>query len=62
MPDRSNLNYFTHPAFLSFDSAKGVLTSRGGTRMVGISEDFLRGFVVACEYEAGEATRREGRT
>ncbi len=57
MTDRPNLNYFTHSAFLSFDSAKGVLTSRGGTRMLGVSEDFLRGFVVACEYEAGEATR-----
>lgn len=57
MSDRPNLNYFTNSAFLSFDSAKGVLTNRSGTRMLGVSEDFLRGFVVACEYEAGEATR-----
>ena len=25
--------------------------------LVGVSDDFLRGFVLACEYEAGDATK-----
>lgn len=50
------LNYFTSPAFLKTDLKAGVLRSRGGTRLVGISEDFLRGFVIACEHETGSAT------
>lgn len=50
------INYFTDPAFLSFDNRAGILRSRGGTRMLGVSEDFLRGFVDACEYETGQAT------
>lgn len=56
MSYRPNLNYFTHPAFVALESDTGVLRSRGGTRLLGISEDFLRGFVLACEDEAGSAT------
>lgn len=59
------LNYFSSPAFLRCDLKAGVLRSRSGTRLVGISEDFLRGFVNACEHETGPATalilRRCGR-
>lgn len=59
------LNYFSSPAFLRADLKAGVLRSRFGTRMLGISEDFLRGFVAACEHETGPATalilRRCGR-
>jgi hypothetical protein len=55
MLEKRNLNYFTHPSFLRLDADTGVVRSRGGTRMIGISEDFLRGFVVACEHEAGTA-------
>jgi len=59
------LNYFSSSTFLHTDLKAGVLRSRGGTRLVGISEDFLRGFVLACEHEAGPATvlilRRCGR-
>lgn len=50
------LNYFSSPSYLKSDLRAGVLRSRGGTRLVGISEDFLRGFVVACEHETGPAT------
>lgn len=50
------LNYFTSPNFLRADLQAGVLRSRGGTRLVGLSADFLRGFVRACEHEAGAAT------
>lgn len=57
MTQRPQLGYFTHPSFLAFESSKGVLSSRGGTRLVGVSDDFLRGFVLACEYEAGDATK-----
>lgn len=55
MQGRRNLNYFSSDAFLSLDVGRGILRSRGGTRMLGISEDFLRGFVTACEDEAGSA-------
>lgn len=50
------LNYFTSPNFLCADVQSGVVRSRGGTRLVGLSADFLRGFVSACEHEAGSAT------
>lgn len=50
------LNYFSSPAALRCDLSAGVLTSRGGTRLIGISDDFLRGFVTACEHETGPAT------
>ncbi len=55
MNRRRELNYFSNPAFLQLDVRRGVLRSRGGTRMLGVSEDFLSGFVVACEDEAGSA-------
>lgn len=65
MNARRNLDYFTSPAFLALDARRGVLQSRGGTRMLAVSEDFLRGFVAACEHEAGSAApfilRRCGR-
>ena len=55
MTERSNLNYFTSPNFLKFNVKTGVLRSRGGTRMLAVNEDFLRGFVTACEHETGPA-------
>ncbi|MCA9718979.1 MAG: hypothetical protein KC468_30200 [Myxococcales bacterium] len=53
---RGPLNYFSTPSFLALDNRKGTLRSPGGARMLGVSEDFLRGFVQACEYETGPAT------
>ncbi len=50
------LNYFSSPQYVTSDLKAGVLRSRGGTRLIGVSEDFLRGFVVACEHETGPAT------
>ncbi len=59
------LNYFSSAAFLTTELKAGVLRSPGGARLVGVNEDFLRGFVLACEHEAGPATvlilRRCGR-
>lgn len=55
MKERRDLNYFSSKSFLKLDVRRGVLRSRGGTRMLGISEDFLQGFVTACEDEAGSA-------
>jgi len=55
MTERRELNFFTHPSFLNLDVRAGVLRSRGGTRMLLISDDFLRGFVAACEHETGPA-------
>lgn len=55
MSDQRALNYFRHPDLLRFDVKAGVLRTRGGTRVLAVSEDFLRGFVAACEHEAGPA-------
>lgn len=55
MSDHPQLNYFTHPAYLRLDVKAGVLRSRGGTRMLVVNDDFLHGFVAACEHEAGPA-------
>lgn len=55
MTDRGDLNYFSGPNFIKLDVKTGVLRSRGGTRMLAVSEDFLRGFVTACEHETGPA-------
>ena len=50
------LRYFSSPSFVRTDLSAGTLRSQGGTRLLGISEDFLRGFVMACEHETGPAT------
>jgi hypothetical protein len=56
MSERRDLNYFTRSSFLRFDVAKGVLKSSGGTRLLAVSDDFLRGFVSALEHETATAT------
>jgi hypothetical protein len=53
---RRPLNYYSGPLYVRSELKSGVLRSRSGVRLVGISEDFLRGFVAACEHEAGPAT------
>lgn len=58
MLERRNLNYFTHPAFLRLDAEAGVLRSRGGTRLVGVTEDLLRGLLSACERVKGDGAAR----
>ncbi|MBL9100633.1 MAG: hypothetical protein JNL82_06735 [Myxococcales bacterium] len=55
MSDQRSLQYFRRPDFPRLDVQAGVLRSRGGTRFVAVTEDFLRGFVAACEHEAGPA-------
>lgn len=49
------LTYYARPSFLRFDVKAGVLRSPGGTRMLVVNDDFLRGFVAACEHETGPA-------
>lgn len=53
---KKNANYYSSEHFLSYECDKGVLHSRGGTRMIAVNEDWLRGFVGALEHEAGAAT------
>jgi predicted hydrocarbon binding protein len=55
MLQKRRTDYFTSPGFVTLDSKTGVLRTRGGTRMLGVSEDFLRGFCVALEYEIGSS-------
>lgn len=49
------LNYFRDPNFLQLDVKAGVIRTKAGTRMIGVNEDFLKGFVAAVEYECGPA-------
>ncbi|MDX2011127.1 MAG: hypothetical protein SFW67_13090 [Myxococcaceae bacterium] len=52
---REGVTLFSRSDFLSFDVKNGVLRSPAGTRMLAVNDDFLRGFVSALDYEAGEA-------
>jgi len=53
---RKNCNYFSNPAHTKFDVQRGVFETRAGSRLIAINEDWLRGFVAALEFEAGQAT------
>ncbi|MEM6731683.1 MAG: hypothetical protein AAF658_09010 [Myxococcota bacterium] len=53
--NKRHLNFFSHPSYVSFDTKAGVLTTRGGTRLCALNEDFLRGFFGSCEHETGPA-------
>jgi uncharacterized protein len=55
MLSREGVTLFSRPDFLSFDVKTGVLRSPSGTRMLAVNDDFLRGFVSALDFEAGEA-------
>lgn len=57
MLQKRNLNFYSHKNGLKIDVRNGVVTNRGGTRLIGVSEDFLRGFVAAIENEVGTATQ-----
>ena len=56
MFEKRNLNIYSHARGLRFEARRGVVTNRSGTRLIGVSEDFLRGFVAAMENEVGNAT------
>lgn len=56
MLTKRKLNVFSTPDFITLNIAAGVMRSRGGTRMIAVNDDFLQGFVAACEHEAGQAT------
>lgn len=57
MFEKRNLNYYSHPVGLQLDVRRGLVRNRSGSRVVGVSEDFLRGFVASIEHEIGPATR-----
>jgi predicted hydrocarbon binding protein len=57
MFEKRNLNIYSHPSGIGLDTRKGVVSNRSGTRLIGITEDFLRGFVAAIENEVGPATQ-----
>lgn len=41
--------------YISFDAGEGVIKNRAGTRLLALSEDFLKGFHKAVVEETGEA-------
>ncbi|MEM6370779.1 MAG: hypothetical protein AAGD10_07185 [Myxococcota bacterium] len=53
---RKNCNYFSSPAHVAFNVQRGIFETRSGGRLIAVNEDWLRGFVTALEYEAGQAT------
>ncbi|MBL8633240.1 MAG: hypothetical protein JNM40_08435 [Myxococcales bacterium] len=57
MLEKRNLNIYSHAGRLKLDTRKGVVSNQSGTRLVAVSEDFLRGFVAAIENEVGPATK-----
>ena len=57
MVEKRNLNFYSHRNGLRLDVRAGVVTNRSGTRLIGVTEDFLRGFVAAIENEVGPATQ-----
>jgi hypothetical protein len=54
MLHKRRTDYFSRDYF-DLDHRRGVLRSTGGTRLVAVTETFLRGFVVALENETGPA-------
>jgi predicted hydrocarbon binding protein len=54
MLNKRRTDYFSRD-FFDLDHRRGVLRSAGGTRLIAITETFLRGFVLALENETGPA-------
>jgi hypothetical protein len=52
---REGTKLYSRKDFLSYDVNAGVLRSPAGTRMIAVNDDFLRGFVSALDFEAGDA-------
>lgn len=48
-------NYFAEGDYLSTDVRKGVMRNRAGTRMLALTDDFLRGLWNALDTECGPA-------
>ena len=46
-------NYYARPDFFDTDVATGVTRDREGTRIVGLTDDFLRGFHKGLEEAQG---------
>lgn len=57
MLEKRNLNVYSHAGRFKLEMRKGIVTNHSGTRLIAISEDFLRGFVSAIENEVGPATK-----
>lgn len=50
--------YFSRPDYFRADVALGTLRTAAGTRMCVLTDDFLRGFRAAVQFECGKATDR----
>ena len=50
--------YYTRPDYFAADVAKGTIRTPSGTRICALTDDFLRGFRAAVQFECGKATDR----
>lgn len=49
------LNYYSREDYLNLDVQGGTIATAAGTRVIGVNQDFLRGFLKAIEFECGQA-------
>lgn len=50
--------YYSQPNFFNADPARGTIRTPSGTRICALTDDFLRGFRTAVQFECGKATDR----
>lgn len=50
--------YYSRPDFFRTDVEKGTIRTPTGTRVCALTDDFLRGFRTALEFECGKAAER----
>ena len=50
--------YYSRPDYFAADVEKGTIRTPGGTRICALTDDFLRGFRAAVQFECGKASDR----
>jgi len=50
--------HYSRPDYFAADVAKGTIRTPSGTRICALTDDFLRGFRAAVQFECGKATDR----
>lgn len=50
--------YYSRPDYFTADVTKGTIRTPAGTRICALTDDFLRGFRTAVQFECGKATDR----
>ena len=50
--------YYSRPDYCAADVDKGTIRTPTGARVCALTDDFLRGFRAAVQFECGKATDR----